>query len=62
MKTIFTLSLLPIIALAYFFSAQFYVAAELCSGLCADHRFLASVVYFVYQAGSRLEKSRTRIA
>ena len=61
MKTIFTLSLLPIIVLAYFFSAQFYVAANYVPAYALIAVSFASVVFFVYQAGSRLEKSGTPV-
>jgi hypothetical protein len=61
MKTIINLSLLPIIALAYFFSAQFYVAANYVPAYALIAVFFASVVFFVYQAGSRLEKSGTPV-
>ena len=62
MKTIFTLSLLPIIALAYFFSAQLYVAANYVPAYALIAIFFVSVVYFIYLAGSRLEKSPMRLA
>ncbi len=61
MKTIINLSLLPIIVLAYFFSAQFYVAANYVPAYALIAVFFASVVFFVYQAGSRLEKSGTPV-
>jgi len=61
MKTFIILSLLPIIALAYFFSAQFYVAANYVPAYALIAVFFASVVFFVYQAGSRLEKSGTPV-
>ena len=62
MKTIFTLSLLPIIVLAYFFSAQLYVAADYVAAYALIAVFFSSVVFFIYQAGSRLEKSPLRVA
>jgi hypothetical protein len=62
MKTIIILSLLPIIALASFFSAQFYIAAEYIPAYALIAVSFGSFVYFVYQAGSRLEKPRTRVA
>jgi hypothetical protein len=62
MKTIFNLSLLPIIVLAYFFSAQLYVAANYLPAYALIAVSFCSVVYFIYQAGSRLEKSGMRIA
>lgn len=57
MKTIITLSLLPIIALAYFFSAQLYVAANYIPAYALIAIFFVSVVFFIYQAGVRLDKS-----
>jgi hypothetical protein len=48
-------------ALAYFFSAQFYVAANYVPAYALIAVFFASVVFFVYQAGSRLEKSGTPV-
>jgi hypothetical protein len=62
MKTIITLSLLPIIALAYFFSAQFYVAANYVPAYALIAIFFVSVVFFIYQAGVGLDRSRARIA
>ncbi len=62
MKTIFTLSLLPIIVLAYFLSAQFYVAGNYFAAYPLIAIFFASVVYFIYRSGSQLEKSRMEIA
>jgi hypothetical protein len=61
MKTIFTLSLLPIIVLAYFFSAQLYIAGEYIPAYALIAISFASIVYFIYQAGSRLENSQMRM-
>jgi|HubBroStandDraft_2_1064218.scaffolds.fasta_scaffold36535_3 hypothetical protein len=61
MKTIIILSLLPIVALASFFSAQFYIAAEYLPAYALIALSFVSFVCFVYQIGSRLEKPRTRI-
>jgi hypothetical protein len=61
MKTFIILSLLPITVLAYFFSAQFYVAANYVPAYALIAVSFASVVFFVYQAGSRLEKSGTPV-
>lgn len=60
MKTIFNLSLLPIIVLAYFFSAKFYIAANYFPAYALIAVFFGSVVYFIYQAGVQLEKSPLR--
>jgi hypothetical protein len=62
MKTIFTLSLLPVIVLAYFFSAQMYVAGNFVPAYALIAISFAAIVYFIYQAGSRLEKSGMQIA
>jgi hypothetical protein len=62
MKTLIILSLLPIIVLTYFFSAQLYVAADYVPAYALIVVSFASFVYFVYQAGSRLEKSTARVA
>ena len=56
MKTFFTLSLLPVIALASFFSAQLYVAGNYVPAYALIAISFGSLVYFIYQAGSRLEK------
>jgi hypothetical protein len=61
MKTIITLSLLPIVALASYFSAQFYVAGNYIPAYALIAVSFASFVSFVYQAGSRLEKPRTQV-
>ncbi|HET6256251.1 MAG TPA: hypothetical protein VFE32_19395 [Puia sp.] len=60
MKTIFTLSLLPIIVIAYFVSKKLYVAANYVPAYVLITIFFVSAVYFIYQAGSRLEKVRVR--
>ena len=62
MKTIFNLSLLPFIVLAYFFSAQFYIAANYVPAYALIAGFFASVVYLIYQAGMKLEKQPVRRA
>jgi hypothetical protein len=62
MKTIFTLSLLPIIVLAYFFSAQLYVAGNYVPAYALIAIAFSSCVFVIYQAGSRLERSEMRLA
>jgi hypothetical protein len=62
MKTIIILSLLPIIALAYFFSAQLYIAAEYIPAYALIAIFFVSVVLFIYQTGVGRDKSRAQIA
>jgi hypothetical protein len=61
MKTIFTLSLLPIIVLAYFFSVKLYIVGEYFPAYALIAISFASIVYFIYQAGSRLENSQMRL-
>jgi hypothetical protein len=56
MKTIILLSLLPIIVLAYFFSKQLYIAAEYIPAYVLMAISFVSTVYFIYQAGSMLQK------
>lgn len=56
MKTIFNLSLLPIIILAYFFSAKLYMAANYVPAYALIAVFFGSVVYFIYRAGILLER------
>jgi hypothetical protein len=60
MKTLFNLSLLPVVALAYFFGEKMYVAANYLPAYALIALSFVSVVYFIYQAGSRLEKSGMR--
>ena len=57
MKMFFTLSLLPVIALSSFFSAQLYITGNYVPAYALIALSFGSVVYFIYQAGSRLEKS-----
>jgi hypothetical protein len=56
MKTIITLSMLPINVLAYFFSKQLYIAADYIPAYTLMAIFFVSSVYFIYQAGRMLEK------
>jgi hypothetical protein len=58
MKTIYTLSLLPIIVLAYFFSAQLYVAANYLPAYALLTFCIFSIVFCIYNAGSVLERLR----
>ena len=55
MKTFLTLLLLPLIVLAYFLSEQFYVAANYVAAYALIAIGFASVVYFIYQAGGKLQ-------
>jgi hypothetical protein len=56
MKTIFTLSLLPIIVIAYFLSAKLYVAANYLPAYAMVALFFASVVFCIYRASEMLKK------
>jgi hypothetical protein len=56
MKTLFTLSLLPVIVIAYLLSAKLYVAADYVSAYLMMTLFFFSVVYCIYRAGSILQK------
>lgn len=56
MKTIFTLSLLPIIVIAYFLSAKLYVAADYVPAYAMVTLFFASVVFCIYRASAMLQK------
>ncbi|HUB60429.1 MAG TPA: hypothetical protein VL978_07000 [Puia sp.] len=58
MKTIFTLSLLPIIVAAYFFSTQLYIAANYVPAYSLIVIFLAAVVFCIYQVGATLQRQR----
>jgi hypothetical protein len=60
MKTFITLSLLPVIFLAYFFSKQLYLAANYFPAYVLIAIFFGSAVYFIYQAGSMLQKQSVR--
>lgn len=55
MKTLFTLSLLPLIVLAYFFSKQFYVAADYVAAYALIAVGISSLVFFIYETSQRLE-------
>jgi len=55
MKTLFTLSLLPLIVVAYFFSAQFYIAANYVAAYALIAIGFSSLVYCIYQASVRLQ-------
>lgn len=56
MKTLITLSLLPIIVLAYFFSAQLYVAGDYVAAYALIAIFFGSAVCLIYQVGAMLQK------
>jgi hypothetical protein len=58
MKTIFTLSLLPIIVLAYFLSVQLYVAGNYVAAYALIAMSFVAVVFCIYQVGSILERQR----
>jgi hypothetical protein len=58
MKTLFTLSLLPVIVIAYLLSAKLYEAADYVSAYAMMTVFFSSVVYCIYRAGAMLQKQR----
>jgi hypothetical protein len=60
MKTIITLSLLPLIILAYFLSAKLYVAADYLSAYAMVALFFSAVVVFCYRAGASLQAKTVR--
>jgi hypothetical protein len=60
MKTIITFSLLPVIVAAFFFSKQLYLAANYFPAYVLMAVFFSCVVYFIYQAGSVLQKQPVR--
>jgi hypothetical protein len=60
MKTFITLSLLPVIFLAYFFSKQLYLAGNYFAAYVLIAIFFVSAVYFIYQAGSMLQNDSVR--
>ena len=62
MKTIFTLSLLPIIVIAYFLSAKLYAAANYLPAYAMVTLFFVSVVFCIYRAGTLLQKQPARRA
>lgn len=55
MKTFFTLSLLPLVIIAYYFSAQLYVAADYVAAYALIAVGFSSLVYFIYEAGAKLQ-------
>jgi len=58
MKTIFTLLLLPIIILAYFFSEQLYVAGNYFAAYALIVILFVSAVFCIYRIGSMLQRQR----
>jgi hypothetical protein len=58
MKTIFTLSLLPIIVLAYFLSARLYIAGEFIPAYALLTFCFFAIVFCIYNVGSLLQRQR----
>lgn len=56
MKTLFTLSLLPVIVIAYLLSAKLYETSNYVAAYAMMTLFFSSVVYCIYRAGSALQK------
>ena len=55
MKTLLTLSLLPLIVIAYFFSKTLYIAGDYAAAYTLIAMGFSSLVYFIYQASARLQ-------
>ena len=55
MKTLFTLLMLPVIVLAYFFSARLYVNADYFAAYSLVAACFFSVVFWIRQVGQMLQ-------
>ena len=58
MKTIFTLSLLPVIVLAYFFSTRLYVSGSYLAAYSLVTAWFLSLVLWIRNVGLLLQKQR----
>ncbi len=58
MKTISTLLLLPVIILAYFFSARLYVNGDYVAAYSLVLTWFVSVVFWIRQVGTMLQGER----
>lgn len=58
MKTIFTLLLLPVIILAYFFSARLYVNGDYVAAYSLVVTWFLSVVLWIRQVGMILQRQK----
>lgn len=58
MKTIFTLLLLPVIILAYFFSARLYVNGDYIAAYSLVVTWFLSVVLWIRQVGMMLQRQK----
>jgi hypothetical protein len=56
MKTIFTLSMLPVIVLAYFFSARFYIDSNYIPAYALMAACFFSVVFWIRNVSLLLQK------
>ena len=58
MKTIFTLLLLPVIILAYFFSARLYVIGDYVAAYSLVVTWFLTVVFWIRQVGMMLQRQK----
>jgi hypothetical protein len=58
MKTIFTLLLLPVIILTYFFSARLYVNGDYVAAYSLVVTWFLSVVLWIRQVGLMLQRQK----
>jgi hypothetical protein len=58
MKTLFTLLLLPVIILAYFFSARLYVNGDYVAAYSLVLTWFISIVFWIRQVGQLLQPQK----
>jgi hypothetical protein len=58
MKTIFTLLLLPVIILAYFFSARLYVNGDYLAAYSLVATWFLSVVFWIRQVSLLIQRQK----
>jgi hypothetical protein len=58
MKTIFTLLLLPVIILAYFFSARLYVNGDYVAAYSLVATWFLSVVFWIRQVSLLMQRQK----
>ena len=58
MKTIFTLLLLPVIVLAYFFSARLYVNGDYVAAYSLVVTWFLSVVFWIRQVSLLIQRQK----
>ncbi len=59
MKTILTLLLLPVIILAYFFSARLYVNGDYVAAYLLVVTWFLSVVFWIRQVGIMMQRQKS---